>query len=210
MDNNIAASLGLSLDSLLLRMFVMFAYACILLSYNLVWKVRWYAPSSDRRKLRNMLINGGILLLGVLAASELRINIGSNPLGNKNVFGGTMIIYLVVHPFLLLLARFINLFAQQQQILVEKEQAKQKALEHQLAALRTQINPHFLFNALNSLTVLIRQKSDRAMPFVNQLSWLLCSTLQRSEEDFIIIQQELEYLDSYIYLQKERFGENCP
>jgi LytS/YehU family sensor histidine kinase len=91
--------------------------------------------------------------------------------------------------------------------LLEKEQAKQKALHHQLQALRTQINPHFLFNALNSLNALIRQKSENASTFVDKLSWLLRSTLQRSDKDFISLQDELEYLEAYIFLQKERFGE---
>ncbi|MEO1414823.1 MAG: histidine kinase [Bacteroidota bacterium] len=115
--------------------------------------------------------------------------------------------FLIVHPILLLFARFIKLNFQQQQLLLEKEQAKQSALQHQLEALRTQINPHFLFNALNSLTVLIRKKSDRAIPFVHQLSWLLRATLHRSDEDLITIQNELEYLESYTFLQKERFAE---
>lgn len=45
------------------------------------------------------------------------------------------------------------------------------------------------------------------MPFVEQLSWLLRATLLRSEDDFITIENELEYLESYVFLQKERFGE---
>lgn len=207
-DNDISASLGLSMPSLILRMIIMFVYAYTLLSFNLLWKDKWFFSSpSNRKKLLSVLINGLTLLLGAIAATKFRINFASGPLGDRYVFGGTMIIYLVVHPFLLLLARFINLFSQQQQILLEKGQAKQKALQHQLQALRTQINPHFLFNALNSLTVLIRMKSDRALAFVDQLSSLLRSTLQRSNEDFITIQQELEYLRSYIFLQEERFGE---
>ena len=76
-----------------------------------------------------------------------------------------------------------------------------------MQALRTQINPHFLFNALNSLNALIRQKSDKASTFVDKLSLLLRSTLQRSDKDFITIQDELDYLETYIYLQKERFGD---
>jgi LytS/YehU family sensor histidine kinase len=134
-------------------------------------------------------------------------NFLSGSLENRQVFAIITTDFLIVHPILLLLARFTNLSFQQQQIILEKEQAKQSALQHQLEALRSQINPHFLFNALNSLTVLIRNKSDRALPFVDQLSWLLRATLLRKDEDFITIQNELEYLESYIFLQKERFGE---
>ena len=115
--------------------------------------------------------------------------------------------YLIVHVILFLVARLVNLNVQYQQNIIEKEQAKQKALQHQLQALRSQINPHFLFNALNSLNALIRQKSDKASTFVDKLSLLLRSTLQRSDKDFITIQDELDYLETYIYLQKERFGD---
>lgn len=184
----------------------MFGYAYLLLGFNLLWKDKLPLKSLSRRVSINILINFGIFMLGVIASTKLKINFASDLEGRK-FFGATMINYLIVHPVLLLLARIVNLNFQQRQNLLEKEQAKQKALQHQLAALRTQINPHFLFNALGSLTVLIRQKSDRALPFVDKLSWLLRSTLQRSAEDFISIEEEMEYLENYIYLQKERFGE---
>lgn len=131
----------------------------------------------------------------------------NHALEKEQVFMITLTHYIIVHPILLLLASFINLNFKQQQLILEKEQAKQSALQHQLEALRSQINPHFFFNALNSLTVLIRTKSNRALPFVEQLSWLLRATLLRSEDDFITIENELEYLESYVFLQKERFGE---
>ncbi len=207
-DNSLAASFGLTMRILILRMIIMFCYACLLLSFNLLWKDKGFSYSSGKKKLFNIVINWGIFVSGVIASTILKLNMVTNTLLEaRYLFGSTLINYLIIHPVLLLLARFINLYFQQQQNLLEKEQAKQKALQHQLEALRTQINPHFLFNALNSLTALIRQKSDRALPFVDQLSWLLRSTLQRSEEDLITIQQELEYLESYFFLQKERFGE---
>jgi len=110
----------------------------------------------------------------------------------KQLFFMTLFSYLIVHFILLLVARLVNLNFQYQQNIIEKEQAKQKTLQHQLQALRSQINPHFLFNALNSLNALIRQKSDKASTFVDKLSLLLRSTLQRSDKDFITIQDELE------------------
>ena len=206
-DNALAATFGLTIGVLSLRMVIMFCYACLLLSYNILWKDKWQSSSLKRRRVLNLLINFGILMLGIAAATALKVHYVSETLENSHLFGATVINYLIVHPVLLLFGSYINLDFEQRQNLLEKEQAKQKALQHQLAALRTQINPHFLFNALSSLTVLIRQKSDRALPFVDQLSRLLRSSLQRSEEDFITIQKELEYLESYIYLQKERFGE---
>lgn len=199
-------NLGLTFEALMLRMLLFFAYACFLLSFNVIWKDKWHPPCLGSKAF-NIATNFGLFLLGVIITTIVMANYLSGFLGNKQAFAIISTDFLIVHPILLLLARFINLSFQQQQIILEKEQAKQSALQHQLEALRSQINPHFLFNALNSLTVLIRRKSDRALSFVDQLSWLLRATLLRREDDFITIQNELEYLESYIFLQKERFGE---
>jgi len=90
---------------------------------------------------------------------------------------------------------------------IEKNKLEKVTAEQKLSTLKDQVNPHFLFNALNSLNALIRQKSDNALTFVDKLSYLLRSTLQQSDEDFITLKDELDYLDAYIFLQKERFGE---
>jgi two-component system LytT family sensor kinase len=193
---------GLTIEALVLRIIIFFIYAYILLSFNITWKNKW-----GKSRFVSFAINLGLFVLTVIVTTRSMVYLSTNSLEKGQVFIITLTNFLVVHPILLLLASFIKLSFQQQQIILEKEQAKQSALQHQLEALRSQINPHFLFNALNSLTVLVRNKSDRALPFVDQLSWLLRATLLRKDEDFITIQNELEYLESYIFLQKERFGE---
>lgn len=200
------AILGLTIETVLVRMLIFFVYAYTLLSFNVLWKDKWKLPAKGRRII-HIAINFGIFISAVFLITAFMVNSLSGSLENRQVFALTLSSFLIAHPILLLLARFIKLNIHQQQLILEKEQAKQSALQHQLEALRAQINPHFLFNALNSLTVLIRTKSDRALPFVDQLSWLLRATLLRSEDDFITIQNELEYLQSYVFLQKERFGE---
>jgi len=201
-----AADFGVTIEAVMLRMLFFFLYACLLLSFNIIWKDKWKAPFLGRKAFR-ITTNFGLFILGVLVTTTVMVNFLSGSFENRQVFAIITTDFLIVHPILLLLARFTNLSFQQQQIILEKEQAKQSALQHQLEALRSQINPHFLFNALSSLTILIRTKSDRALAFVDQLSWLLRATLLRSDDDFITIQNELEYLESYIFLQKERFGE---
>ncbi len=199
-------SFGVTIEVIIIRMLFFFVYACILLSFNIIWKDKWH-PQGIGRKAFMITTNFLLFLLGVIITTIVMVGFLSDFLEKKQVFAIVITDFLIVHPVFLLLARFTNLSFQQQQIILENEQAKQSALQHQLEALRSQINPHFLFNALNSLTVLIRNRSDRALPFVDQLSWLLRATLIRSEDDFITIQNELEYLESYIFLQKERFGE---
>lgn len=202
----VADEFGVTIEVLLVRMLLFFLYACLLLSFNIIWKDQWDF-FAFRTKFLSFITNLMIFVSGVFLTTMVMIKALSSPLEGRQIFAIITTDFLIVHPILLLLARFIKLNARQQQLILEKEQAKKSALEHQLEALRSQVNPHFLFNALNSLTVLIRTQSDRALSFVDQLSWLLRATLLRSDDDFITIQHELEYLESYVFLQKERFGE---
>lgn len=202
----LAANFGVTIEAVLLKMLLFFAYACLLLSFNIIWKDKWEVRLIGRKTL-HVATNLVIFMLGVIITTTVMVNFLPDSIEGQQVLVINTTDFLIAHPLLLLLARFINLNFQQHQLILEKEQARQSALQHQLEALRSQINPHFLFNALNSLTVLIRTKSDRAFSFVGQLSWLLRATLLRSEDDFITIENEVEYLGSYIYLQQERFGE---
>ena len=193
---------ALTIEALVLRIMILFTYAYLLLGFNVVWKDKW-----KKSRFVSFGTNLGLFISTVILTTRSTVYFSNTSLEDGQIFMITLTNFVIVHPILLLLASFIKLSFQQQQNIQEKEQAKQKALQHQLEALRSQINPHFLFNALNSLTVLIRTKSERALPFVEQLSWLLRATLLRSEDDFITIENELEYLESYVFLQKERFGE---
>lgn len=206
-ETELATSFGLTLGDVFLRSAVMFCFAWLVLSFNLSWKNKWLVNQSRNRMATDIAMNGVILILGLTTLTLLKQVFSSGFQEKRQFFFMTLFSYLIVHFILLLVARLVNLNFQHQQNILEKEQAKQKALQHQLQALRTQINPHFLFNALNSLNALIRQKSDKASTFVDKLSLLLRSTLQRSDKDFITIQDELDYLETYIYLQKERFGD---
>jgi LytS/YehU family sensor histidine kinase len=79
-------------------------------------------------------------------------------------------------------------------------------LKSELSLLRSQVSPHFMFNILNSLAALARKKSDQMEPAIIQLSKLMRYMLYESEDKKISVEKELDYLNSYISLQKLRFG----
>ncbi|MCA0238621.1 MAG: histidine kinase [Bacteroidetes bacterium] len=91
---------------------------------------------------------------------------------------------------------------------VEKEQLERAHIASQLEGLRNQVNPHFLFNSLNTLTYLIPEAPDKAVRFVQQLSKVYRYVLESRDDRVIPLQTELEFLQSYIFLLRERFGEN--
>jgi len=90
----------------------------------------------------------------------------------------------------------------------EKETLKRENLKAQLDALRTQVNPHFLFNNLNTLTALIPDTPKQAIEFVQQLSKVYRHILEVQDEKSIPLQDELDVLKAYGFLLKTRFGDN--
>jgi len=89
-----------------------------------------------------------------------------------------------------------------------KELLKREALMLQYQSLKTQVNPHFLFNSLNALTTLIEMDVKAAKTFTNELSCFYRDILQLENKELISIEEELSIVKRYIYLQKIRFGNN--
>jgi len=88
---------------------------------------------------------------------------------------------------------------------MENARLERKTLETQLNLLKTQINPHFLFNTINNIDVLIESDPKIASDYLRKLGDLLRFMLYRvNEEDMIPLADEIEYLEKYIALQKIR------
>jgi len=90
----------------------------------------------------------------------------------------------------------------------EKETLKRESLKAQLDALKTQVNPHFLFNNLNTLSSLIPDDPGQAVDFVQQLSKVYRHILQIKDEQSILLKDELDVMKAYAFLLKTRFGDN--
>ncbi|MCA6067411.1 histidine kinase [Chryseobacterium sp. RG1] len=91
---------------------------------------------------------------------------------------------------------------------INSEQEKTALMEAkknaELQALKTQINPHFIFNSLNNIYSLVYQKSDKALPALEELSQLLRYSTKDLEKDFISLDKEIGYIDSLTALEKLR------
>lgn len=89
-----------------------------------------------------------------------------------------------------------------------RKEKENETLKTELTFLRSQVSPHFMFNVLNTLVSLARKKSDLIEPSLIQLSNLMRYMLYESNDERIRLEQEVEYLRSYIDLQMLRFGDD--
>jgi hypothetical protein len=89
------------------------------------------------------------------------------------------------------------------------KQTEKEKLAAELAYLKSQINPHFLFNTLNSIYSLALKKSDETANAIVKLSGMMRYNLTDAQLDFIEISKEIDYISSYIALQKIRIGETA-
>jgi LytS/YehU family sensor histidine kinase len=95
---------------------------------------------------------------------------------------------------------------EQKQTEQRKADAEKLAKEAELFKLRQQLQPHFLFNSLNSINALIAINPDEARKMIQQLSDFFRSTMRRDENQFISFSEELEHLKLYLEIEKVRFG----
>lgn len=87
-----------------------------------------------------------------------------------------------------------------------KADAEKLSKEAELFKLRQQLQPHFLFNSLNSINALIGSRPEEARKMVQQLSDFLRGTLKKEETQWVTLQEELQYLQLYLDIEKVRFG----
>lgn len=92
--------------------------------------------------------------------------------------------------------------------LVINERLQQEYDRTQLQSLQTQINPHFLFNSLNTLAAIIPDNPETAVKFVEKLSFVYRNILELKDEKLVTIKRELETTQAFIYLLNIRFGDN--
>lgn len=80
------------------------------------------------------------------------------------------------------------------------------ARDAELASLRQQLQPHFLFNSLNSISALAGAKPDEARKMIHQLSDFLRGTIKKDDQQMVTLQEELKHLELYLEIEKVRFG----
>jgi sensor histidine kinase YesM len=98
-------------------------------------------------------------------------------------------------------------FQDQKEIEQRKSSAEALSKEAELIALRRQLQPHFLFNSLNSISALVAVKPQQARDMIHQLSDFLRGTIKNENDQIVSFAEEIKHLQLYLGIEKLRFGD---
>ncbi len=116
--------------------------------------------------------------------------------------------YMIVYGLIWFITLIVDARARMTRQTTETARLNEELSKAQLAALRRQIEPHFMFNTLNSIAGLVReQRNDAAVSMIVGLSEFLRRATQDSHRSQVTLAEEVEYLQRYLDIQKVRFGE---
>lgn len=175
----------------------------------IVWQARRRYPGlpMTRRRFRWMATYGPLFSLTVSFAAQC-ISFALGGYQQLRLLDYTFLSgMLMMSTLLVILAYEAIYYIENWKVLyAESEQLKQANLVSQYTVLRNQVQPHFLFNSLNTLSSIIISDPPAAERFVEELSSVYRYLLKKNERDMTTLQEELSFLESYITLLKTRFG----
>lgn len=178
-------------------------------SYTLVSMLRFYRP--DQKNLFNiniwsialtaiLVFAGQWILKTLFEANTTYVNFLSTSLMARAVIAWLLL-------SLTASSGWIWLYIKEQRELARRSEDAQKlARETELAALRQQLQPHFLFNSLNSISALVATRPEEARKMLQQLSDFLRGTVKTTDVQFVTMEEELEHLRLYLEIERVRFG----
>ena len=170
---------------------------------------RFYRPGADNR-LQRMAYSIALTLaqmfcLKYVLSLYFEANLNylefiENSMPIRYTFSFLMIAFLTVVNWLWFFMK------EQDEIKKRKVEADQLSKEAELRALRQQLQPHFLFNSLNSISALAGTKPEEARKMIQQLSDFLRTTLRKDEQQMVLLSEEMKHLALYLEIEMVRFG----
>jgi len=148
------------------------------------------------------IVYGVLLMVGTMKAMVWLLGFNDQPI--DNYIGNT--VYSVL--FTLIIGLIISgreFLRNLQEAARDNERMKLAVLQSQYETLKNQVNPHFLFNALNTLVSLIPAQPEKAVAFVEQMARVMRYSLQHSDDNTIALKDELAVVRSYLFLNAQRF-----
>jgi len=117
-----------------------------------------------------------------------------------------MLFQIVIAVLITVFMYGLSFFRSWRTLAVNAEKLKREHLMAEYETLKAQVNPHFLFNSLNALTSLVETDPAQAVTFIRKLSEVYRYVLDSRQKEIVPLQEELAFLEAYLYLQQIRHG----
>lgn len=183
----------------LIQIAVCFAYA--ILSAQAVYRNTKFPVSKNKRILEGTLLF--CAFVGILSLLNVGV-VGLSPKIIPTVIARGFFVAVLSY----FSSRFLVETERKNEVLLENEHLKHENLLVQLTSLKNQLNPHFLFNSLNTLSWLINEDKEKSQQYLQKLSQVLRYSLSMQEQSLVPLKEELALVESYIFLLQIRFGDN--
>ncbi len=197
----------------------------LIIYFGILWAVLWkgnewvsYLPEKYvswlERPLARMIIgllSHVLFTIFVVFVLQLLVELLSNdPLDTFNL--KKLLEYslpsVIITLIIVTLMTAIKFFKSWRNLAVRHEKLKTEAMTSKYAALKNQVNPHFLFNSLNVLSGLVYKDTDLSAQFIRKLAEVYRYVLNTQEKEWVTLREELEFVNSFVFLQKIRFGQH--
>jgi LytS/YehU family sensor histidine kinase len=129
----------------------------------------------------------------------------TNEAVNWNVITQSALIILIAVIFITHVYETVFLVKESESEMIRNEQLERAKAEAELAALKNQIDPHFIFNSLNTLSHLIEEKPEKAKQFNDNLADVYRYILQNKARDLVLLNEEIDFLKNFFSLLRIRF-----
>lgn len=201
-------------------------YRVWLVSFPLIWAaglITWYShvvyshhaqrkypeiSQSTQRIILKCLVNIFVMTPAILIIFFLydRLQILGYSLGNGDLLKGILVGFAVNLVFSTLWEA-LYIIDKHRESIAEKELLSQMSLQQEFDVLKSQVNPHFLFNCFNTLSSLITEDAKKAEVFLDELSKVYRYLLRNNEAGLSTLENELKFIESYFRLLKTRHGD---
>lgn len=186
---------------------IAFLYALFVWYYNLYTLPTYTVQVSNTdffgKRLMKSTLLGIVVMIVLILLHQL--------LFPKYNFGSMLLMYqfrgILINLTIFMFINFLYQSYNTQQISLQYERMKADNLDAQYELLKQQVNPHFLFNSLNTLQAMIDMHDAGASDFVKNLSHFYRFSLENRKDDLILLKDEIDILKSFIFLLRSRFEE---
>ena len=195
----------LRIDITVLRIFFNFLVAFLLyLIYFGLLKHKWF--SRKGYKMYSLLMVLVCTAIISYICSVIQIQLDNSMLHPEHAIAGGLFRDYFIAIVVILSSQLLYISDKQQKMALENEMLQAEYMKSRFMALKNQVDPHFLFNSLNTLSSLIKTDADKAGEYVQQLSQVFRYTLQNKE--IITLEEELKFTLAYCHLMQIRYGDN--